>query len=139
MEAADSTSKGILDLIAKLLFESRAANGFLDLPALSHQRLLAMNDQPLNEVVLKTSDEVARSLALSPRQFRRLFKQHTAMTFSQWRVIARVGLGIEKIATGQSITSVASDLAFSSSSAFAEAVKRCTGMKPTEFTVSKSG
>ncbi len=89
-------------------------------------------DQVLRLLVMKTQD-VADRLALSARQFRRIFKRHTGMAFQDWRNIARINKAIEIIASGESVTSVAAELSYSSCSALGQVFRQYTGMTPTEF------
>ena len=76
------------------------------------------------------SREWARRLAPSTRHFSRLFKQETGVTFSTWRSLHHVKHALVLLASGHSVTRVAMDLGYGSTSAFIEMFKRCTGRTP---------
>ena len=130
-----SVADQVLKLIGALLFQSRAALGYVELPRITHPRLAAAFENLFGGDAFPSlsAEAVAQRLALSPRQFRRLFRAHAHMSFSNWRTLARVKRAAEQIAVGQPITAVAADLAYSSSSALSTVFKRHTGLTPSEF------
>ncbi len=133
--AEDEIPNQILTLIKSLLFTSKAVEGFVQVPRIRHPRLRPvfadLADRATGEGL--RAEAIADRVALSPRHFRRLFKEHTGMSFKDWRALFRVQLAAERIATGASITSVAAELEFSSTSALGEVFKRHTGLTPSEF------
>jgi len=132
-EQVNPESQQILDLISSLLPQQPAMDGFVVLPSLSHAKLATFFAQQEDALLHQSADAIARQLALSPRQFRRLFKADCGMTFSTWRTLNRVRRATELIALGYSMTHIASEVGCSSSSALTEIFKRHTGMTPTDF------
>ena len=133
--APGSVPAQILALIESLLFTARASTGYVELPRVSHPRLARAfrNLFTTDEFPALRAADCAAEVALSPRQFRRLFRQHTGISFKDWRAIARVRKAAEKIARGESLTDVAHDLSMSSASALAQVFKRHTGLTTGEF------
>ena len=67
------------------------------------------------------------------RTMERRFQQHTAMTLGQWQRRARVLHAIALLADGMSVTRVASDVGYSSPSAFVAAFRSELGTSPRRF------
>ena len=77
-----------------------------------------------------TVEQWARRLGLSPRHFSRLFKAETGVTFSTWRALHHVEHALVMLAAGHTVTRVAMDLGYASTSSFIEMFKRHTGRTP---------
>lgn len=125
----------MLRLIALLLFQSKAAAGYVDVPRITHPRLVAAFEGTAasGAAFELTAEALANRLALSPRQFRRLIQDNIGMSFKDWRALARVRKAVERLASGESLSNVATELSFSSSSALGVVFKRHTGMTPSAF------
>ncbi|XOT98243.1 helix-turn-helix domain-containing protein, partial [Alcaligenes pakistanensis] len=54
----------------------------------------------------------------------RLFRQQTGMSFSEWRQQACLLAALAKLSAGQSVTQIALDLGYDSSSAFSTMFRR---------------
>lgn len=77
--------------------------------------------------------EWAGRLAMSKKTFHRQFKNHTGITFGQWRQLARLLLSLESLAEGMPIVQVALEHGYSSQSAYTVMFKRYFGMPPSAF------
>jgi len=75
-------------------------------------------------------DQIAAQVGMSRRNFTRIFRQQTGMSFSNWRQQACLLNALTRMELGQSITSVAMELGYSSSSAFTAAFRRYLGAAP---------
>jgi AraC-like DNA-binding protein len=124
-------ASGVVELIVRLLPGMPTSDTSVWLPRIEHPLLrpiaVALDDNPGDE---RGVDRWARELALSTRHFRRLFKQETGVTFSTWRALHHVKDALVLLAGGSSVTRVAMDLGYSSTSAFIEMFKRHTGRTP---------
>jgi AraC-like DNA-binding protein len=67
------------------------------------------------------------------RQFARVFKADTGMSFKDWRTLNRVQTALGLLAEGKSVTAVASELSFSSTSAFIAVFRRHVGTTPSRI------
>lgn len=77
--------------------------------------------------------ELARAVGSSPRTLLRLFLAETGLTFSQWRVHARLQAGISSLAEGRPVASVAGHVGYATPSAFVAAFRRVTGHTPAAY------
>jgi len=77
--------------------------------------------------------EWAKNLGFSPRSLMRRIRSQTGMSFRELRRQARVMAALERLALGQSVTSVALDVGFDSPSAFTHAFRLITGTTPRHF------
>jgi|GEM_PF-1184030 len=134
-ESHDTLAQQVLDLIRSLLFQHEANDGYVALPAIKHPRLRKLMLEPFDGGQSATA--AAERVALSPRQFRRLFQADTGITYAQWRALARIRRAIEYLASGHSITEVATELGFSSPSAFTASFRRIVGASPSAFTMQR--
>lgn len=86
-------------------------------PVSTDERLAAVMRQILDDPGCPAElADLGRVGGASPRTLARLFKQETAMTFSQWRTRVRLVHAIDRLARGASVTTVAADLGYSTSS-----------------------
>lgn len=69
----------------------------------------------------------------SERTLARLFHAETGQTFSQWRDRVRVSYAVERIISGDSVTTVSVNLGYRSTSAFISMFKRSTGSSPMNY------
>ncbi|MGX9444238.1 AraC family transcriptional regulator [Nitrobacteraceae bacterium UC4446_H13] len=78
-------------------------------------------------------DEWAARAGLSRRTFTRLFRLETKMSVGTWKKQARLIEAVTRIASGASITSVAFDIGYESSSAFSAMFRQSLGTSPSAF------
>ena len=91
------------------------------------QRLLA---QPSLEIGI---DCMAREVNMSRRTFTRLFRQETGISFVEWRQQACLLAAVARLGEGEAITRVATDLGYSSPSAFSSVFRRVLGDAPSRY------
>jgi AraC-like DNA-binding protein len=77
----------------------------------------------------------ARDMQTSTRTLYRRFLRETGITFARWKQQARLMESIRRLAAGISVTTVAIDLGYESSSAFSTMFRRALGIAPRAFTV----
>ncbi len=90
----------------------------------------AMLDAPSLDVDI---DAMALKAGMSRRNFTRLFREQTGMSFAAWRQQACLLAALTRLARGESITQVAFDLGYGSASAFSAAFRRVLGAPPSRF------
>ncbi|MCW8884567.1 MAG: helix-turn-helix transcriptional regulator [Motiliproteus sp.] len=106
----------------------------LHLPIPSDKRLKRITDRLLADPADNRSlQQWAMTVGASERTLARLFQQHLQISFGQWRQQLRLLEAMAKIAQGQSIREVASDLGYDSQSAFIAMFKRTLGKTPKQY------
>ncbi|GLQ89362.1 AraC family transcriptional regulator [Dyella flagellata] len=80
-------------------------------------------------------DSMARKADMSRRNFTRLFREQTGMSFSAWRQQACLMAALVRLGRGQSVTHVAMELGYSSTSAFTAAFRRTLGAAPSHYLI----
>lgn len=135
----------VLSLIADLLLTSKTSKGYIHLPRIHHPRLRPCFDELQCSEEARPGDllvdpmehlsatSIAKRVALSPRQFRRVFKQDTGITFKDWRALFRLQKAAAMMAEGHRLTTIAHRLNLSSASALSDLFRKQTGMTPTQF------
>jgi AraC-like DNA-binding protein len=118
-----------------LLEEMRhASHEPLHLPMPIDRRLLriaqAVLEQPHDN---RSLEEWATWAGLSARTLSRLFRAETALSFAQWRQQARLTKGLELLAEGLPVATVADGLGYASTSAFIAMFRRCFGHPPARY------
>lgn len=78
-------------------------------------------------------DAWADSINVSTRTLARLFAAQTSMGFRTWRQRLRLARALEQLAGGASVTTVAFDVGYNSTSAFIAAFRERFGKPPGEF------
>jgi AraC-like DNA-binding protein len=81
--------------------------------------------------------ELGRSAGASQRTLARLFKVETGMTFSQWRTQVRLVQSIDRLAGGATVTAVAADLGYSTTSAFVHMFRTNMGTTPGAYVLDR--
>ena len=81
----------------------------------------------------RTLGDWARAAGASARTLERLFERETALAFAAWRQQARLLRGLEQLAAGESVTSVALDLGYETPSAFIAMFRRALGTSPGRY------
>lgn len=80
-----------------------------------------------------TIPDLARSAGASLRTIERLFLAETGMTFGRWRQQARLLHALTLLAEGASVTAVALDVGYASTSAFIAMFKSSLGTTPSRL------
>jgi AraC-like DNA-binding protein len=86
----------------------------------------------------RSLEEWALWAGLSPRSLSRLFRSETALSFAQWRQLARLTRGLERLADGEPVSSVADALGYASVSAFVAMFRRSFGQPPAKYFAAQS-
>lgn len=127
--AARSRSEGVLfDVIEPL----RQADLALVLPRDERARRVA-EGIVLDPGGRRTLAEWGRTVGASERTLMRAFRVETGLGFEQWRTRCRLTAALRLLLTDVSITTVASAVGYTSSSAFSAAFRRVLGAPPTSF------
>lgn len=71
--------------------------------------------------------------AVGSRTLSRRFVAETGFTFTAWRQRARLMRGLERLAAGQSVTTIAGDLGYSTATAFITLFRRTFGTTPAAY------
>ena len=77
--------------------------------------------------------ELVRKSGASPRTTERIFLSQTGMPFGRWRQHARLHEAIRLLGQGEPVAAVATQVGYSSASAFAAAFGKCFGRTPTQY------
>lgn len=75
----------------------------------------------------------ARFAGVGERTLARLFPEQTGMTFVRWRQQVRLLRALERLALGESVTTVAMDLGYGSISAFVRLFRESLGVTPGRY------
>jgi AraC-like DNA-binding protein len=106
----------------------------LHLPLAQDNRLLHVIEALMNNPAdRRTLEAWSTEAGASARTLARLFLSETGMTFSQWRRQALLFEAIDRIGRGQSVTAVACDLGYESSSAFIAMFRKTLGISPGRY------
>jgi AraC-like DNA-binding protein len=138
-----ATRLGVLD--SKLPTQARLIGVILDqLAALRTAALQLPN--PSDQRALKTAallrespgrteslEEIARLVGASKRTIERLFRAETGMPFNQWRQRLRLIHALRLLANGETVTSVALEAGYGSTSAFIAMFKKEVGTTPSRY------
>ncbi|PCJ18470.1 MAG: hypothetical protein COA96_16675 [SAR86 cluster bacterium] len=124
----DSIIHHMLNLVVELVDKEETTQPVQALPIIKNSRIRRAIKKC--EFQNLSSNEISKHAAYSNRQFSRLFKQETGMTFRQWRAIYLVQHGMRHLGKGMSVTEAAEKLGFCSSSAFITVFKRHVGFTP---------
>jgi AraC-like DNA-binding protein len=76
---------------------------------------------------------LAKEAGASPRTLARLFRSETGMTFAEWKTRLRLVESIDRLERGASVTEVALDLGYSSTSAFVYMFRSNLGVTPGSY------
>lgn len=79
-------------------------------------------------------EDWAKQLGFSQRSLIRCIRAQTGMTFRELKRQTRIMLAIEKLSDGQSVTNIALDVGFQTTSAFIHAFGLITGSTPGKYT-----
>ncbi len=106
----------------------------LQLPRPSDQRALRL----VEVLVADPGDprplrNLARDCGASKRTIERIFLAETRMTFSKWRQQLRLLHALQRIASGEKVTSAALDAGYNSPSAFISMLRKQLGTTPARY------
>ena len=87
----------------------------------------------------RTSAEIARAAGASPRTLERIFERETGMSFGRWSRRAVLVRGLQRLANGEPVSLVATDLGYRSPSAFIAMFRRSLGATPARYFASPGG
>lgn len=76
---------------------------------------------------------------MSARTLSRLFRHETGCSFAQWRQQARLTRGLERLAAGEPVASVADALGYANASAFVAMFRRNFGQSPGRYFALNAG
>jgi AraC-like DNA-binding protein len=106
----------------------------LYLPLTDDKRLTRIIETLLeNPADERSFEEIATNSGASTRTLSRLFVASTGMGFGEWRKQLRLLVAIDQLGQGYSVTHVASDLGYKSTSAFCAMFKRTLGDSPVAY------
>jgi AraC-like DNA-binding protein len=105
----------------------------LSLPSARHPAIKRAMDYVAADLSRANLAKVLTVASMSERTFRRTFTRETGMTWQAWLGQARLMEAACQLAHGRRITDVATEVGYSSLSAFAKAFKQLTGANPTAF------
>lgn len=118
----------ILDLVAP----APTTSFDLSMPASPHLRSIA--DAVLADPADKrTTATWAQLLGMHERTLARQFESETGMTFTQWRILARLQVAIRELANGEAVVSISRRLGYRNPSTFIEHFRSLTGQTPAEY------
>lgn len=125
----------IEQMLTVLLEEIREASAMeLYLPMPREPRLLkiatALQSNPDDDTDL---DGWARSLGMTRRTLMRRFQQETGLTIGQWRQQLRLLKAVQLLAEGNSVTTAALSVGYSSLSAFIASFRQRFGVTPAKY------
>ncbi len=122
----------LIQLLLQTLSRLRREEGYLPWPTEKDlfqlcNRLYEQPDDTSSTAVL------AQSVSMSQRTLDRKFRKETGMSLKHWRLQLKMLKAIELLNTGQSITSIALDLGYSSPSPFIYMFRERTGISPVQY------
>ena len=111
----------------------------LGLPSPEDARLVRVTDAIASDLAdTRRLDEWAAWTGMSPRTMSRRFIAETGLSFAQWRQQARLLRALEKLADGDSVTTVALEVGYDNISAFIDMFRRATGTTPGRYSAEKA-
>lgn len=106
----------------------------LHLPMPQDKRLATMASALANDpATADTIDRWADRIGMARRTLTRRFATETGLSFAQWRQQARLLKAVELLSLGESVTTVALTVGYSSVSAFIETFRKHFGCTPARF------
>ncbi len=95
-----------------------------------HMQCLKFLNDPASDMMM---EEWASACGLSSRTLSRVFLRETGVSFSAWRERARLLCAVDRLRGGATVTAVALDLGYKSTSAFSAMFRRVTGTTPSQY------
>jgi AraC-like DNA-binding protein len=93
----------------------------------------AMNRLIEDPASAESIDALAKRVGASPRTLARLFRSETGMTFTQWKTRLVLVESIERLSRGATVTQVALDLGYNSTSSFVYMFRSNLGVSPGHY------
>ena len=84
-------------------------------------------------------DDMTQQVGMSRRTFTRLFRQQTGISFVEWRQQACLLAAVVRLGNGEAVTRVATDLGYSSPSAFTRVFRHVLGEVPSRYFPKQGG
>lgn len=81
----------------------------------------------------RTTAYWAYECGLHARTLARQFESETGMTFTQWRILARLQLAVRELTQGRSIVAVSRAVGYRNPTTFIEHFRELTGQTPAEY------
>ncbi|UWU66150.1 helix-turn-helix domain-containing protein [Bradyrhizobium sp. NC92] len=121
----------VMTLIDEL---SDAPISSLNLPMPGEARLRRLAEMLIADPSAKTSfSNWANSLGMSERTLSRLLLQEIGMSFGRWRHQLHVILAVQRIASGESVKTVALELGYENASSFVNMFRKTLGKPPVRY------
>jgi len=106
----------------------------LRLPMPDDRRLKRLVETLIENPSLRLNlEEWGARVGASNRTLTRLFQRETGMSFGRWRQQLHVGLALQRLAEGETVTNIALDLGYESPSAFIAMFRRMLGTTPARY------
>jgi AraC-like DNA-binding protein/quercetin dioxygenase-like cupin family protein len=125
-----------LENVVELLLEELTAASVspLEIPVPSDRRLRRISDALMADPSdARDQPAWARMAGISERTLARLFPEQTGMTLVHWRQQVRLLRALERLALGESVTTVTMDLGYTSVSAFVRLFRDSFGVTPGRY------
>ncbi|MCA8926798.1 MAG: helix-turn-helix transcriptional regulator [Alphaproteobacteria bacterium] len=122
--------------LAQVMLDELAEMEFapLFLPISKEPRLARVMQRLIDDPESSGSlEDMAREAGASPRTLARLFRAETGMSFGQWRTNRRLIESIMRLEKGASVTEVALDLGYGSTSSFVYMFRKHLGIPPGRY------
>lgn len=125
------------DLIRLMLHELSTAQSLpLFAPLPQDNRLAELCRGFMSEPSIRLPAQLwAQAMNCSPRTFSRVFRQQTGLSFGEWRQQACLMAAVMRLAAGGSVTRIALELGYDSTSAFSSMFHRRMGRTPSSYHV----
>lgn len=139
-DSLDDEQQRLMNVLMDEMRQARLPEAPCTLPMPSDRRLLritqALLDAPGDT---RTLSAWAAWGGLSGRNFSRLFRDETGLSFAQWRQKARLMHALDQLGHGSAVANVADDLGYATVSAFIAMFRRHLGQSPGEYLRLSSG
>lgn len=130
----DGPERRLMEVIMDELHQMQRAPFYLPMPGHPKVRKVidALLEQPADSSRI---EDWAKRVGSSARTLSRLFVRETGMSFGAWRRRLRLMEAIERLGQGESVTRVALELGYQSSSAFAAMFRSELGVSPKRYSL----
>lgn len=133
--ATQPEPRGCEQLLTLLLYEVETVTSLaFHLPLPADARIRRLTDAiSANPAHAHRLDQWARTLGMSERSLIRKFQANTGLSFRQWRRQARLLGALERLETGEPVTTVAFAVGYESVSAFIATFREAFGETPRRY------
>lgn len=129
----DPMAQSFFRALAMLCGEWLASELPLFLPGATHPGIRRAMDGAAADLGNATQRGALAAANMSERNFRRLFRRETGMTWQGWLGHARMLMAMGLLTEGRRVTDVAADMGYASLSAFAKTFAHVAGEPPARF------